>query len=57
MRGVACLDATFVFALMKVHEFRKAGGKLLLISRATREAARVLERTGLETSIGRENIL
>ncbi len=56
MRGAACLDATFVLSLMKVHEYMKAGGKLLLISGATSEAARVLERSGLEASIGRENI-
>jgi SulP family sulfate permease len=56
MKNARHLDATAVMALEALHRYLEGEGRLLLISGASDEVVRVLERSGLLARLGVENV-
>lgn len=56
LKRSCCLDATSIMTLKRLYEDMRKHDKVLLISGANPEVARVLRRSGLAREIGEENI-
>lgn len=56
MKNARHLDATTVMALLELNDYLQSTGRKLLISGITADVARVLQNSGADVRIGRENI-
>ena len=56
LKRAVLIDATTVMAMMQFASYVKHKGKILLISGMTDEEGKLFERSGLEETIGKENL-
>lgn len=56
MKRAACLDATSIMTLIKIHLDLRSNDKLLLICGATPEIQRIFRRSGLDRVVGQDKI-